>query len=190
MVKQGCVHGRFQPPHLEHLEYMQEAKRRCEHLQIGITQFDIVDLVGCDVDPHRSIRYSNPFTYSERCEIISQMFDGIGIASSEYSFTPFPIDEPDKLGMYINPDVVCYTTIRDQWNMEKIQRLQKHNYEVIVLWDKSDEEKITASEIRDYAKEGNPKWQEKVTPVVAEYLNSVDFEAKMRSLSILEQRAK
>lgn len=37
MIKTGVVHGRFQPLHLKHMEYILAAKMRCQKLYIGIT---------------------------------------------------------------------------------------------------------------------------------------------------------
>jgi len=41
MFKTGSIHGRFQPFHNEHLDYVLRALDRCDFLWIGITQYDI-----------------------------------------------------------------------------------------------------------------------------------------------------
>ncbi len=38
---EGCVHGRFQPFHNGHLEYVLAAQSRCAFLWVGITKYDI-----------------------------------------------------------------------------------------------------------------------------------------------------
>ena len=40
MIDIGVVHGRFQPLHLKHMEYILAAKMRCRKLYIGITNPD------------------------------------------------------------------------------------------------------------------------------------------------------
>lgn len=40
MIDIGVVHGRFQPLHLKHMEYILAAKVRCRKLYIGVTNPD------------------------------------------------------------------------------------------------------------------------------------------------------
>lgn len=173
LILQGCVHGRFQPPHLEHLEYIQAALKKVEHLFIGIAQPDAPPhLDACMDDPHRGQAPDNPLTYVERCEAIEKMLTSVGIHREKYSFTKFPIDRPDELPHYIPTSVVCFTTIRDEWNLRKIEKLQAQGYSVHVLWDKRDEAGISGTEIRKLIRESNDAWEEKVHPSVVGYLNS------------------
>jgi cytidyltransferase-like protein len=67
----GCVHGRFQPPHKGHLNYIKTAKARCEMLYIGITQPDIRNLSYCQEDDHRSDPGNNPLSFEERANCLS-----------------------------------------------------------------------------------------------------------------------
>ena len=41
IYEQGSVHGRFQPPHNGHLEYILAAKVQVKFLWIGIARYDI-----------------------------------------------------------------------------------------------------------------------------------------------------
>lgn len=184
MIDIGCVHGRFQPAHIEHLDYIKEAKARCKKLLIGITQFDTSGLILCEEDPHRSERISNPLTYHQRVELISAMLYEQDYAEEDFDFVPFPIDQPEKLRQFISPDTVCYTTIRDKWNLHKNQALRSHGYEVIVLWDSRGNETLSASKIREFAANDNQHWRKLVTPAVACYLDSIDFEGQMKTLII------
>lgn len=180
MVSMGCVHGRFQPPHLEHLEYMEEALNRCELLIVGITQPDTQRLDVCEVDPHRAIPAENPLTYDERCECIREMLLARGVNSSRFSFMPFRIDKSDELAKALSTDVVCYTTIRDSWNLEKIQILEKLGYRVEVLWDKRDQAGITGTEIRLLIRLGDASWKQLVHPTVAARLEETHLLARIR----------
>lgn len=94
----GCVHGRFQPPHKGHLNYIRDAKARCEVLYIGITQPDIESLAFCAADEHRSARGSNPLTFAERAECLRRMLSEHGYYERRhYIIIPFDIDVPDML---------------------------------------------------------------------------------------------
>ena len=70
MIKTGVVHGRFQPLHLKHMEYILAAKMRCQKLYIGITNPDSLHTRDSVHDIHRSERSANPLTYFERYEMV------------------------------------------------------------------------------------------------------------------------
>ena len=181
-VKVGCVHGRFQPAHKEHWEYILAAHRKCDYLFVGITQYEIEQLVDCTKDPHRSDQKNNPLTYRERAELIEVMFEAKGIPRSTYEFTPFPIDEPAKLKEFIAPEVVCYTTLVDHWNEEKIKRLQCAGYIVEVLWNRMGQQNVLrSSKIRELAEAGDRGWHELVEPAALAYLKTMGFEKRVSS---------
>jgi cytidyltransferase-like protein len=57
----GCIHGRFQPFHNGHFEYLKAAYERSERLIVGITQYD--QAVYDQGSPaHRLNVADNPFT--------------------------------------------------------------------------------------------------------------------------------
>src|SRR5947209_3838793 len=91
---EGCVHGRFQPPHRGHLEYISAAAAQCRRLTIGITRFDIRTGIACETASHRATEIANPLTYYERLVVLEEMFADAGIPSSRLRFVPFPIDRP------------------------------------------------------------------------------------------------
>ena len=70
MIDIGVVHGRFQPLHLKHMEYILAAKMRCRKLYIGITNPDNLHTRESVHDIRRSERSANPLTYFERYEMI------------------------------------------------------------------------------------------------------------------------
>src|SRR5579871_3478100 len=113
-ISVGCVHGRFQPPHLDHLEYMLAALKQVKHLIIGIAQPDAPHLSECEADPHRAKLPDNPLTYVERTSAIERMLTSEGVASDRFSFAKFPIDRPSDLAANVPTSVVCFTTIRDE----------------------------------------------------------------------------
>ena len=62
MIDIGVVHGRFQPLHLKHMEYILAAKMRCRKLYIGITNPDNLHTRESVHDIRRSERSANPLT--------------------------------------------------------------------------------------------------------------------------------
>jgi len=172
ILDKGCVHGRFQPPHLDHMEYILAALERVEHLIIGIAQPNAPFLDDCAADPHRALPEDNPLTYVERCTAIEKMLSGVGTSRDRYSFSPFPIDRPDELPSHVPTTITCFTTIRDEWNKKKIQILRERGYEVHVLWDKSNENGISGTDIRRRIRSSDAIWKDSVHPAVAGYLDS------------------
>jgi nicotinamide mononucleotide adenylyltransferase len=71
VVAQGSVHGRFQPFHNEHLEYLLAAHRLCTFLWIGITKYDLDNEVS-PLGRDREKPENNPLSYFERVSIITE----------------------------------------------------------------------------------------------------------------------
>jgi cytidyltransferase-like protein len=128
----GCVHGRFQPFHLGHLEYALGALENVDHLIIGITNF--YPTTDAKSPAHRFDRDENPFSYWERYRLIEAAMAGESIDRSRFSIVPFPIDCPALIGNFVGADTIMYTTIYDRWNLEKIRRLKEIGFRVHVLW--------------------------------------------------------
>ena len=64
------IHGRFQPFHNGHLEYLRGAAARSEAVFVGITNPDPRRVKEEPSDPMRHLPESNPFTYTERLLMI------------------------------------------------------------------------------------------------------------------------
>lgn len=177
----GCVHGRFQPPHKEHLQYIMAAKEKVNKLIIGITQPNPAALAPCDINPHRQERSSNPMSYEERCEAISLMLVESGLRENDYEFMPFPIDDSEKLSKLLSKDIICFTTIRDEWNLHKVSILKDLGYNVDVLWDKRGQAGIAGTLIRQQIRQGLNDWQNYVHPSVVDYLINKKIVDRIRS---------
>ncbi|MNL56303.1 hypothetical protein D3C87_1797880 [compost metagenome] len=108
------------------------------------------------------------------------MLSSVGVHREKYSFTQFPIDRPDELARFVPLSVVCYTTIRDEWNLRKIDKLRGQGYDVQVLWDKSDEVGISGTEIRKLMRASDVAWESHVHPAVVGYLNSAYLVDRIR----------
>src|SRR5947207_1316712 len=111
MTPEGSAHGRFQPFHNEHLEYVRVAKQRCEFLWIGITQFDVTVSALNPLGAHREQPVNNPLTYYERVKMITAALLAQGLKASEFGFIPFPIETPTSLPAFLPVAVPCFTTI-------------------------------------------------------------------------------
>lgn len=178
----GSVHGRFQPPHLGHFEYIHEAMNLCDFLWIGIARPDIREYDPCEVAKHRADVANNPLTYFERITIIEQMLIESGKSRLQFGFVPFPIDKPERLPDFLPTSVVCFTTIYDDWNRHKVAKLQMAGYKVEVLWERTD--KLYAGQaIRDSIRAGTSDWESMVPPATARILKDLDLGKRLAHLS-------
>jgi cytidyltransferase-like protein len=119
----ASVHGRFQPLHNGHLEYIQAAFKRCDFLYIGITQHVLHRLtqVSSASAVHRAQPESNPLTYFERMTVIDAVLTSVDIPRDRFAIMPFPIEEPSELHEFLPLSVPVLTTTYDDWNRAKIE---------------------------------------------------------------------
>ena len=89
------VHGRFQPFHNGHLEYMSHAAERCDELFVGITNPDPARIKPEEEDPLRHLPESNPFSYAERLLMVKAAATDLGLDLARVHVIPFPVNEPD-----------------------------------------------------------------------------------------------
>jgi len=177
---EGSVHGRFQPFHLEHFEYVMEAKKRCDFLWIGITRFDVAAPGITRLGTHRDEPENNPLTYYERVKTITMSLDDAGVARNEYAFVPFPIETPASLKGFLPTTVRCFTTICEDWNRKKIAVLEGAGYVVQVLWER--DKKITGTDVRNLLAAGDERWRDLVPPGTARALAEFDIADRLRQL--------
>ena len=179
-AKEGSVHGRFQPPHNGHREYILAAKKLCDFLWIGITRYDLTKHSECDVAPHRADPRANPLTYFERTTLLSRMLLAEGVSAGSFGFLPFPIDEPMRLEQFVPTSVVCFTTVYEPWNREKIRLLEQKGYTVNVLWERSLEEKeFSGSRIRESMRRRDREWEDHVPAAILQDLKATRIEQRV-----------
>ena len=80
-VAEESAHGRFQPFHNEHLEYVLAAQGLCDFLWIGITKYDVTST---DLNPLGAVRErpeNNPLTFFERAQIIRGSLIEAGVSA-------------------------------------------------------------------------------------------------------------
>ncbi len=181
--KEGSVHGRFQPPHYGHQEYILAALEQCDFLWIGIARYDIRDNFHCDYAKHREARFNNPLTYFERIQIITEMLVDKGIDKDSFGFIPFPIDQPERLPDFLPTYIPCFTTIYDDWNRYKIKELEKVGYKVIVLWERKIKE-YTGQEMRESIQQGTDIWKKMVPAATQRAVVTYNLRERLTELTI------
>ncbi|HEY4251088.1 MAG TPA: hypothetical protein VGM87_07800, partial [Roseomonas sp.] len=157
----GSIHGRFQPFHNAHLAYAQAALRIAKRLYVGLTKILTEHQIGADVAPHRYEEMSNPLTYFQRVEIITQALTSEGIPRERFEIGPFPVEVPNRLSEFWPKKNLCFTTIVDDWNIEKIRTLKEEGYEVVVLDDLNLKHLniATGTEIRRLFRDKDQSWR-------------------------------
>jgi len=175
-MKIASIHGRFQPFHNAHMEYAKAALENCDLLYIGLTKVLPAGLfLGQEHAPHRDLISSNPFSYAERVSIIENALRVEGIGVERFRIVPFPIENIRRLPEFWSKDHQCFTTIRDKWNLTKIEILRDAGYEVDVLKDSPWEGDAYASgtEIREMIRNENDEWRSFVPRGSAEMILSI-----------------
>ena len=120
----GCVHGRFQPFHNGHLEYVLYAYERVDVLFVGLTNPDPSHLTVEELAPHRHLRKNNPFPYYLRMQFARTALIEAGCADARLRFVPFPLSQLDLLSYYVPDDAVHFVCVFDKWGAGKVERLQ------------------------------------------------------------------
>lgn len=153
----GCVHGRFQPFHNEHLEYVLHAKERCRSLIVGITNPDPTWVRAEASSPHRHQQESNPFTYLQRALMVRDSLLAEGVRPDHFSIVPFPIHDPRLCRYYVPAGAVHFVRVYSGWEREKVHRLRAAGFAVEIL-DVGKEKKISGVEVRHRIRSGLP-WE-------------------------------
>lgn len=175
----ASAHGRFQPLHKDHLEYLLAAKEDCDFLWVGITQFNVRALSESPLARHRELRANNPLTYFERVELITEALLDEGIQRNEFGITPFPIESPDALPDFLPTTIPIFTTICDDWNRYKIRLLREKGYQVIVLWERT-EQALTGMQVREKIREGDPQWRDYVPPATVRAVERYQLSERLK----------
>jgi cytidyltransferase-like protein len=163
------IHGRFQPFHNGHLEYLRGAAARCDELFVGITNPDPRRIKEEPSDPLRHLPESNPFTYVERLLMITEVAADEGIRAH---VIPFPVNEPELWPAYVPDGVTQYLRLFSDWGGTKLERLRAAGYDVVVL-DEGAEKEISGANVREALRSGGD-WEALVPPGVARVIRSLE----------------
>ena len=163
------IHGRFQPFHVGHLEYLRGAAARCDEVFVGITNPDPARVKPEPSDPLRHLPESNPFTYWERLLMIEAVATDEDIS---VRVIPFPVNEPELWDAYVPRDATQFIRHFSDWGGTKIERLREAGYEVVVL-DEGAEKEISGADVRAAMRSGRD-WESLVPPGVARVIRSLE----------------
>jgi nicotinamide-nucleotide adenylyltransferase len=162
------IHGRFQPFHNGHLEYLRGAAARSERVFVGITNPDPRRIKEEPSDPLRHLPESNPFTYTERLLMVEEVAADEGIA---VHVIPFPVNEPELWPAYVPGGVTQYLRLFSEWGGTKLERLREAGFEVVILDEGADKE-ISGVDVREAIRSGGG-WESLVPPGVARVIRSL-----------------
>jgi cytidyltransferase-like protein len=163
------IHGRFQPFHLGHLEYLRGAAERSDEVWVGITNPDPARVKEEPSDPLRHLPESNPYTYAERLLMVKEAASDEGI---DVHVIPFPVNEPELWSAYVPDGPTQYIRYFSEWGGTKIERLRAAGYDVVVL-DSGAEKEISGADVRAAIRSGGD-WRSLVPPGVARVLDRSD----------------
>jgi nicotinamide-nucleotide adenylyltransferase len=165
------IHGRFQPFHNGHLEYLRGAAARSDEVYIGITNPDPARVKPEPSDPLRHLPESNPFSYVDRLLLVKAAAGDLGLQPERVHVIPFPVNEPELWPAYVPEGVTQYLRLFSAWGGTKLDRLRDAGYEVVIL-DEGAEKEISGADVREAMRSGGP-WEELVPPGVARVIRSL-----------------
>ena len=158
MIPRGMIHGRFQPFHNGHLEYLRGAAVRCDEVFVGITNPDPERIKPEPADPLRHLP--------------ERRARDAGIGAERLHVIPFPVNEPELWPPYVPPDVVHFIRLFSDWGGAKLDRLREAGYEVVVL-DEGAEKEVSGADVREALRNGGD-WEPLVPPGVAALLKRLE----------------
>lgn len=183
----GVIHGRFQIFHLDHLKYLLWGKALCRHLVVGITNPDPLLTQDDPADPARSLPQANPLTYYERVVLIREALSEAGVALSEFTIVPFPINRPELYRCYVPLDAVFFLSIYDNWGVKKKELFQKSGLMVHVLREVSiDQKGLSATSIRKAMINDTP-WEHLMPNCVAAQMKTWHIPERLKKQSASEK---
>jgi nicotinamide-nucleotide adenylyltransferase len=169
-VNRGMVHGRFQPFHNGHLEYLRGAYERSDEVFVGITNPDPTRIKPEASDPLRHLPESNPWSYAERLLMVKAAARGAGLDLARIHVIPFPVNEPELWPAYVPDGVTQYIRLFSEWGGTKVDRFREAGYEVVVL-DQGAEKAVSGADVRSALREEGD-WEALVPAGVAQVIRS------------------
>jgi cytidyltransferase-like protein len=174
------IHGRFQPFHNGHLEYLRGAAAQSDELFVGITNPDPRRIRPEDSDPLRHLPESNPYSYVERLLMVKAAALDAGLELGRVHVIPFPVNEPELWHAYVPHGVTQYLRLFSEWGGTKLERMREAGYEVVIL-DEGAEKEISGADVRA-AMRGGGDWESLVPNGVARVLKAARGEAALNRI--------
>jgi cytidyltransferase-like protein len=166
------IHGRFQPFHNGHLEYLTGAAARSAEIFVGITNPDPARIRPEPTDPLRHLPESNPYSYAERLLMVKAAAADAGLEPGAVHVIPFPVNEPELWPAYVPDGVTQYLRLFSEWGGTKLERFREAGYDVVVL-DEGTGKGVSGADVREALRAGGD-WESLVPPGVARVIRSLD----------------
>ncbi|HEX6491643.1 MAG TPA: adenylyltransferase/cytidyltransferase family protein [Gaiellaceae bacterium] len=170
-MRRGMIHGRFQPFHNGHLEYLRGAAERSDEVWIGITNPDPKRVQPEESDPLRHLPEANPYSYAERLLMVKAAAAELRLDLACVHVIPFPVNEPELWPAYVPAGVTQYLRLFSAWGGTKLERLRAAGYEVVIL-DEGAEKQLSGADVRAALRAG-AGWERLVPAGVARILASL-----------------
>lgn len=174
----AVIHGRFQPLHVGHMEYLLAGRLSCDVLIVGITSPDPWQLGEEESNPERGRPEANPCTFYERYLMVEGAMRECGVGDEELRIVPFPHSYPERLRYYAPPDALYLLSIYDRWGEVKRERFERLGLRTQVLWRRS-EKVTTGAEVRRRIRADEP-WDELVPPATGRVIREHGIDARIR----------
>jgi nicotinamide-nucleotide adenylyltransferase len=163
MTPIGMIHGRFQPFHNGHLDYLKAALSRCDRLIVGITNPEPATIIETAFDDHRHQTDANPYSFYLRTRMIQESITTSPDCADRFSditIVPFPIHTPSVWAHYVpGSDVIQFMRLLDPWDDEKRRSFSAYGFSIQIL----DGGRLTSGiEVRAQLRRGGLDWQQNV----------------------------
>jgi nicotinamide-nucleotide adenylyltransferase len=176
MIPLGCVTGRFQPIHHQHLELFEIALARCRQLIVAVTNPDTGAHHEEETSKHRHTNAANPFSFFERARFINAAVKDRGW-TERVTLVPFNLTCPELWPQYVPLPARQFVRAFSEWERQKAQWFQLCGYAVSLL-DGDPSERLSASDIRESMLANDDAWRQLVPSAIVPLLEEM-----------LEQRA-
>ena len=178
MMPLGCVTGRFQPVHEQHLELFEKALAECERLVVAVTNPDAASRRFEAASAHRHTPWANPFSYFERARLLEVALRERGLGERA-TIVPFDLTRPAHWPEYVPVSARQFVRVYGAWEREKVRLLQAEGYGVAVI-EGDIARRISASVIRAALQGGYERWHALVPPATVPLLEAMIAERPMR----------
>lgn len=184
MEKIGIIHGRFQAFHNGHLQYILNGIDHCDHIFIGITNYDIYEEKPYNhYDSVRANRSSNPFSFYHRFMMIKNSLLESHISIDKFDIVPFPIEYPNKICQYVPMNGIFFIALLDEWDRRKLDIFKSLEVKTEVLHPPilfPNENRISGTLVRNNIRQ-DMEWKNLVPNAVYNYIidnNLIDLVKK------------
>ncbi len=167
----GCVTGRFQPVHLQHLALFEIALAACRHLIIAVTNPDTGARHPEASSFHRHTEAANPFSYFERLRLLELAVRERGWAE-RVTTVPFDMTRPQFWPQYVPLAAHHYIRAYSDWERQKAERLKRAGYAVHLL-EGERSGRLSGIDIRASMSKGHGIWRSQVPPATVPLLGEL-----------------